>query len=143
MTYDPLQPRYVLPFAGRDYDLLGTFAMLEAIETALKDNVLRVMVRTTNMPVSDLKKLVHAVLSSNGYANTQAEIAEALFNKVGIGTDDYAVLTMHLYAFLRIVLARPDNREEVHIEMGKLIAEANESLKPTLGEGLEASATQS
>lgn len=124
MTFDPARPRYTLPFAGKEYDLLGTFELIEAVETALKLEITKAAVDVVReMTAHDLAKLVSAVLTASGTPLTAKEAGAALWNEIGLAGDDNTLLRLHLYAFLTICLAKPGRRAEKAKEMGELIGE--------------------
>lgn len=121
MTFDPAKPRYTLPFAGKDYELEGTFGLIEAIETAMQDGIVSVMVRAVEMPVSETAKLIAAALSFSGHKMTAKEVGTAIFDRIGASGEEFAVLRLHLFAMLKIFTAPPTNRQEAGKEMGELL----------------------
>lgn len=121
MTFDPQKPRYVLPLAGKNYQLEGNFAVIEACEVALKDHIFNIMSRCTSMPSSDMSKLIAAILQCHDEKITAREVGDILWDTVGTMGDDYIVLCLHVHAFLRIMAAKPVAREEVAKEMGELV----------------------
>src|SRR5262249_11867564 len=110
MTYDMARPRYTLPLAGKEHELIGSFELIEAVEDAMKDSILNVMVKAIDMPVSDTAKLLAAILTACGEKASVTEIGGLLWN-MGAATDEFAILRLHLHAFLRICIARPADRE--------------------------------
>jgi len=120
MTYDPARPRYTLPFAGKEYELVGSFAVIEAAENALKDNIVNISVRTIDMPASDAAKLCSAVLKACDHDVSTREAAGTIW-EMGAASNDFTILRMHLHAFLRICVSRPSDREEAAKKMGEMI----------------------
>jgi hypothetical protein len=123
VTFEPARPRYTLPVAGKDYDLFGELAVVEAVEHALKDGVVQITARTLGMGVGDTAKLLAAVLTANGTPMTAKEAGAILFNDLGINSEAFQGLQIHLYAFLRIVLEPPEARERMAQRMGELTGE--------------------
>lgn len=122
MTFDPARPRYTLPFAGNDYDLLGTFALIEAVEAALKRGVGTTTVEVVReMSAYDLSLLVSTLLTVSGHPTTVKEAGDAIWNEVGLTGEEASKLRLHLYAFLSICLAPPKDREAKATEMGELL----------------------
>lgn len=121
MTFEPARPRYTLPFAGKDYELLGTFGLIEAVEYAMKEHVGRVAVRVVNgMSTYDLAKLLAAVLNQCGHKMALKEAGDLIWEHVGASGDDNDLLRMHLYSFLAICLAPPSQREKKAAEVGEV-----------------------
>lgn len=122
MTFEPARPRYTLPFAGKDYELLGTFGLIEAVEYALKAHIGVIAVQIVNgMPANELAKVVAAVLTACGHKTTATEVGERLFDTIGLEGDENQILRLHLYAFLKICLTPPGGREQVAQKMGELL----------------------
>jgi hypothetical protein len=122
MTFDPARPRYTLPFAGADYDLLGTMELIEAVEYSLKRGITQITVDVMNgMPTHELIRVLSAVFTTGGYKLTPAEVGDALWSKVGVGGEDNQLLRIHLYSFLSICLAAPEKREARAKAAGELI----------------------
>lgn len=122
MTFDPARPRYTLPFAGTDYDLIGTMELIEAVEFALKRGITQITVDVMNgMPTHELIRVLSAVFTTGGYKLTPAEVGDALWSKVGVGGEDNQLLRIHLYSFLSICLAAPEKREARAKAAGELI----------------------
>ena len=116
------RPRYTLPFAGKDYELLGTFGMIEAVEYATKAHIGVAAVQIVNgMPVNELAKVISAILTSCGHKTGADEAGQLLLDVVGLEGEDNQVLRFHLYAFLSICLAPPAAREKKAHQMGELI----------------------
>lgn len=127
MAFDPARPRYTLPLAGKDYELLGTFELIEAVENATGMGIVSATVALINdMPTGTLAKLLAAVLNVSGHKTTTTESREILWNHVGITGDDNTRLRLHLYSFLNICLANPDEREAKAKTAGELMGK----LKP-------------
>jgi|GEM_PF-6003506 len=119
--FDPQKPRYVLSIAGKDYEVEGTFGLIEAVEYAIKDNILSVAARCPGMAVSDIARLLAAILNASGEKTSANAIGNILWNDVGITTEAYAMLCLHVHAFLRITMAKPSERAEVAKQMGELL----------------------
>ncbi len=112
MGFDPARPRYCLPFAGQEYELLGTFGLIEAVEYAMKEHVGRVAVSLVNgMPSFDLARLLSTILAHCGQKMTAKEAGDLLWGEVGLTGEDNDLLRLHLYHFLTICLAPPGERE--------------------------------
>ncbi len=138
MTFDPQKPRYSLPFAGKTYELEGSFGLIEAVEYALKDNILTIATRCTAMPVHEMAKLLAAIISFCSEKTTASAIGEIIWKEIGAVGDDYTMLCLHVHAFLRITMAKPTERQAVAKDMGELLAKA-QSLSPSLGKTTDAS----
>ena len=121
MTYDPVKPRYTLPFDGKDYELLGTFELIEAAEAALQTDILKIGSEVIDMPVGKSARLMAALLTASGHKVTALEIGRTLTEKLGVTSEAYALIKIHLYAAIRIFVAPPADREAVAKEMGELI----------------------
>lgn len=138
--FEPARPRYVLPFAGKDYEVFGTMEVIEAIEHALKEGVLQVCVRVIEMGVTDTSRLLAAILLANGYSEMAPRaVAEAIHNKLGINSHAFTAIRIHLNCFLRIVLEPPELREEMAQRMGEVIGKLN-ALSASPGENTSSSA---
>ena len=121
-TFVAARPRYTLPFAGKDYELLGTFGLIEAVEYALKAHIGVVAVQIVNgMPVNELAKVISTILTASDHKMTAKEVGELLLDVVGLEGDDAQALRFHLYAFLSICLAPPSHREQKAKDMGELM----------------------
>jgi hypothetical protein len=121
VTFDPARPRYTLPLAGKEYELLGNMALIESVEYALKKGAGDITVEVVNgMPTHELAKLLHAILTACGQKTTHAKVGEILWNEVGLAGDANSTLRMHLFAFLSICLAPPGDRGRKADEMGEL-----------------------
>lgn len=139
MSFDPVKPRYSLPFNKTTYELEGSFALIEAVEFALKDSFLKIAVRAVNgMPVSEFAKLLSTILRGTGVKLTAEQIGEILWNDLGVGSDEYAALTLHVFAFMKICIAKPTDRMEVTRKMGELLGKLSTPASP--GAGTDASA---
>ena len=122
MTFDPARPRYTLPFGGKDYELIGTMGMIEAIEHRLKKGIGAVAVEVAHgMTASDFVKLLSVILGECGYPQAASEAGSILWSKVGISGEGDALLRLHVYSFLSVCLAPPESREAKAKEMGELI----------------------
>lgn len=122
MTFDPARPRYTLPLAGREYDLVGTMELIEAVEYALKRGVTQAAVDAAGeMPSGELAKLLSAVLSASGHPLTPADARALLWEKVGLAGDANQLLRVHLYSFLSVCLAPPEQREAKKAAAGELL----------------------
>ena len=124
--FTPARPRYTLPFAGKDYELLGTFGLLEAVEYAMKEHIGRVAVSVVNeMPPSDFAKLLSTILTACGAKLTPKDVGEMLWNTVGLTGEEDSTLRLHVYSFLTICLAPPSKRAEKAKEMGEIVGKFN------------------
>jgi hypothetical protein len=121
-TFEPARPRYTLPIAGKDYELLGTFGLIEAVEYAAKAHIGVVAVQIVNgMPASGLAKVLTAILTSSGHKTSLQDVSGLLWGEVGIEGDENQKLRLHLYAFLTICLAPPSQREAKAKDMGEMV----------------------
>jgi len=120
MTYEPAKPRYTLVLAEKSYDVVGSFELIDAVEYALKDNIVSITMRCIEMPVSDLSRVLSAILTTCGNKLSAKEIGETIMN-MGIGTTEHVMLALHVHAFLSITISRPSDREEVSKKMGELL----------------------
>lgn len=121
-AFEPARPRYALPFAGKDYELLGTFGLIEAVEYALKANIGVIAVQVVNgLPAAELAKVLAAVLTASGHKKAAADVPDLLWNDVGLTGPENEALRLHLYAFLCVCLAPPKSREQRATEMGELL----------------------
>lgn len=127
MSYDSARPLYSLPLAGKTYDLVGTFGLIEAVEHALQEGILKITARIIDMSVTETTTLLAAILNASGEKTTPKEMGELLFNEIGIDSEGHATLKIHLYAFLRTILAPPKDREETAKTMGELIGRLGEA----------------
>lgn len=125
MTFNAAKPRYSLPFGDKQYDIVGDFALIEAIEYAMQDSIVNLMVSCLDMPVSKMAKLIHTVVKSTGESLTQTKINDTLWNEIGISTTEYQILCLHLHTLLKIIVAKPAERSEVANKMGELMGELN------------------
>lgn len=125
MTFDPQKPRYTLPFNGKEYELEGSFGLIEAAEYALKDNIISISMKATSMQVSQMSRLLYAILTHCGHKISHDEISETIFNKIGIAGDGYPMLCLHVHAFLRITIVPPSQREEAAKRVGELLKGKN------------------
>ncbi len=125
MTFNPAKPRYTLPLAGKEYELEGSFALIEAVEWALKDSIISIAMRCVEMPVNEMSRLLSSILKSCGHDITKEAAGEILWNEIGVSTPEYSLLCLHVHAFLRICISRPSEREVVKKEMGEILGEVN------------------
>jgi hypothetical protein len=122
MTFETARPRYTLPFAGKDYELLGTMELIESVEYALKRGIVAIAAEVMNgMQVGDLTRLITAILTANGHKMTAKEAGDLLWNVVGLTGDDNLLFRVHLYSFLSVCLAPPDKREKKAKDAGELV----------------------
>ena len=140
-AFNPAKPRYTLPLAGKDYELEGTFALIEAAEYALKDNIVSIAMRCVEMPVSEMVRLLHSILKSCGHEMSKDVIGEIIWNELGTASPEYSMLCLHVHAFIRICNTRPSDREVVKKELGELLGGAK--VEPSLGETTSNSASAS
>jgi hypothetical protein len=122
MGFNPARPTYTLPFAGTDYALTGTMAMVEAVEQSLNRGITQIAVGVINdMPARELVALISALLNACGYAVTGRAVADGLWETVGLRGDANQILRVHVYSFLGICLAPPEQREAKAKSVGELI----------------------
>jgi len=124
--FDKARPLYSLPLGDETYELVGTFALIEAVEHALGRSFIAVATEVVDMGVSDTAKLLSAMLNASGEKTTARIMGEKLW-AIGMDTPEFASLKIHLYAFLRILLARPDDRKEVSEAMGEMTGKLQEA----------------
>ena len=117
----PAKPRYTLPLAGKTYELEGSFALIEAAEHALNESVISIMLRCAQMPVNEMSRLIATLVTACGTKLTAAQVGETLWNEVGVSSDEYAMICLHVHAFLRITLVKPSERAETAKRMGELL----------------------
>lgn len=123
-TFEPARPRYTLPFAGKEYELLGTFGLIEVVEYAMKEHIGQVAVRVVNgMPVYELAKLISVIMNACGQKTTAKEMGELIWEHVGASGEESDKLRLHLYFFLSICLAPPGQREKKAREAGEKMGE--------------------
>lgn len=127
MTYDVARPRYTLPLGGKDYELVGTFELIENVEHAMQEGVIPVANRVMPMGVADTAKLLAAMLADSKLG--RREIGEVLY-AMGVSSEEYALLKFHLFSFFRIILAPPGQREARAKEVGKQIGELARPASP-------------
>lgn len=121
MTYSLVKPRYTLNFDSKDYDFEGTFALVEAVEYAVKDNIVSITTNCIEAKVGDISKILYAIFSTCGYKEvTLDKIREYLLN-IGIASDDYVILTIHIHTFLMLCISKPSEREAVAKKLGELL----------------------
>lgn len=124
IAFEAARPRYTLPFAGKDYELLGTFGLIEAVEYAMKTHVGLVASQIVNgLPSHELAKVVAAVLNACGHKTDAKIVGDLLWNEVGLTGEADVDLRLHLYAFLSICLAPPGQREQKAKHMGEMTGE--------------------
>lgn len=121
MTYEAARPRYTLPLAGKDYELIGTFELIEAVEHTLKEGIFQVAFRVMEMGVADTARLLAAIVTSSGGKLTAGEAGAILFNDVGLGSDGFVLVKLHLNAFMNILFSSPADREEKARRQGEAI----------------------
>lgn len=127
MAYDAARPRYTLPLDGEEYDLVGTFELIERIEHAMQDGIILVARRVMEMGMADTAKLAAACTGED-----RRRIGATLF-RLGLESEAITLLKAHLFFFLRIMLAPEADREEAAEKMGKLIGELTASPGATTG----------
>ena len=121
MTYNPQKPRYTLPFADKDYELEGSFGLIEAVEYALADNIISIAQSSLEMPVFKISRLLAAVFKQCGFDKKQPDIFETIVNDIGVASEEFAMLRFHIFAFLKICICKPSDREQVAKDMGEMI----------------------
>ncbi|MBP3955391.1 hypothetical protein J8F10_08870 [Gemmata sp. G18] len=119
--FEAARPRHTLPFAGTDYNLVGTLEMVEAVEAAFRESILQVASRVMSMGLNDTAKLVATLLTTAGYPTKTRDVADHIFTALGVHSPAFDALRMHLYAFLRVTLEPPELREAMAIKMGELL----------------------
>jgi hypothetical protein len=138
-TFEPARPRYQFTFVGKEYTLLGTMETIEAVESALKEGILQITPRVVGMGAMDTAKLISALLVSNGYPDLgYRKVAQSLY-ELGINSDAFSALQIHLFAFLRIMIEPPELREMMAKRMGEVTGKLTE-LSASLGESTNDSA---
>lgn len=139
MTFEPSQARYTLPFAGKDYDVVGTFQLIADIEWELQDNIVSIATHSIDMPIRSMAKVLRVILASVGSNLSEKDIGELLVNKLGVGSDDYTVLALHVHVALRTFIAKPSDRDEVRERLGELMGNLKQAAD-SLGESTSKSA---
>lgn len=134
MAYDPARPRYTLPFAGKEHELLATFSLIEAVEHGMKEDVVQVTLRVMEMGAADTAKLASILITASGTRMTASEAGQAIFNEIGINSFDFISLKLHLNAFLNIALAPPKEREQKAKELGEAIGKWTAARSASPGE---------
>lgn len=119
MSYEPARPKYDFPFDGKVFSLLGTMEVVEAVETAFKESVIQVTIRTMDMGLIDASRLLSVILSANGHTEIAKKAKQVIYN-AGLFSGSFTALKMHLYAFLNITLQPPELREGVAKKMGEI-----------------------
>ncbi|WP_152051829.1 hypothetical protein [Tautonia marina] len=120
-AFEPARPRYVLPFAGKDYELFGTMEVIEAIEFSMKESVLDVCFRVIDMGVTDTARVIAAILSASGHKDhSPRSVSQALMD-MGVAGQAFTVLRAHISCFLQIILQPPELREETAKRMGEVM----------------------
>lgn len=131
MAYEPSRPVYSIPLGGKEYEVEGTFECIETVERAFKESFSVLMIQVVDgFPISDMAKLLHAILSSNGQKLTREEVGRELLN-LGVVSPAYTALALHVYGFMKLCLSPPSDREQVRKDVGEMIGKA---LKPSPGE---------
>lgn len=139
MSFDPARPRYTLPF-GKDYELIGTLQVIESIEWAMKDAIVNVMINlVNNMQTNELTKLIAALLTSCGHATDANQVADTIWQDIGLVGEANVKLRMHIYSFLAICVAPPSEREKRAKKAGEMMGSLTEE-KASLGENTKKSA---
>lgn len=141
MTFEPARPRYTLPVGGKDFDLLGTFEVIEAAENALQKPIQRLTAEILDSSFTDTSKLLAAVLTACGHKTSRSEAAGMLF-ELGLDSEAYVMVKLHLSAFFQIALSPPEAREQKANEVGEMIRKWK-ALSASLGENIRSSATES
>lgn len=139
MTYDAAKPRYTLKLAGKEYELEGSFGLIEACEYALADNIISIAQSTLEMPVYKVARLLAAIIKHCGADVKQNDIAEIIVNEIGIASNEFAMLRFHIFAFLKICICKPSDREQGAKDMGEMIGKL-EAPSASLGEITSSSA---
>jgi hypothetical protein len=141
MAFDPARPRYTLPFAGAEYELLGTIELIEAIEVALQRGASQIAFEVIDvLPSWELAALVSVVLTANGNKVSPKQAKDLLWNQTGLSGDGNKLLRVHLYNFLAISLAPPEQREAKATRAGELLGKLSQASR---GESTSSSASAS
>jgi hypothetical protein len=128
MAFDAARPRYTLPLAGKDYALLGTMDLIEAVESALQKGFVQITLTVmTELSTSELVRLLSAILTASGNNMSVREVSALLWERVGVAGDNNRLLRAHLYCFMSICLAPPEKREEKAKTAGELIGKLETS----------------
>ena len=133
MTFNAQKPRYCFKIADKDYELEGSFGLIEAVEYAMSDDIISIAKNCLEMPSSKVAKLIHAMVKHCGYSESKDSIFEKIVNEVGVSSHEFAILRFHLFAFLKICICKPSERQKVSADMGELIGKL-ESNQASLGE---------
>lgn len=122
MTFDAARPRYTLPLPGREVELIGTMELIEAVEYALKRGAVQVAVEVVEgMTSMELARLLAAILTACGHKMSVTEASGLLWSEIGLSGDSNQILRLHLYSFLSICLAPPEQREAKAKNAGELM----------------------
>ena len=142
--FQPARPRYTLPFAGQDYELLGTFALIEAAEYAMRANIGDVAVQVVrSMPSFELARLVSVILTHCGHKLPLDDAKRLMWDEVGLSGEANASLRLHLFGFLQICLAPPGEREGKYRESGEYQVKLRAEVAPSPGSDTGKSASAS
>ena len=127
-SFEAARPRYKLPLAGEEFDLVGTMELVEAVEYALGRGVGYVAIEVIDvMPGWELAKLLSAVVTASGGKLSVPQAKNLLWDTVGLSGDANKLLRVHLYQFLAICLAPPEQREERANKAGELLGRLSEA----------------
>jgi hypothetical protein len=141
MTYEPARPRYTLPLAGRDYELVGSFGLIEAVEHAMKENVVGILTKTVSMPISNFAELLATILTACGEKTTANDIGSIIW-EMGPAANEVTVMRLHIHAFLLICVSPTAIREEVANRQGEMLGGWNaDPASPGENTGASASAS--
>lgn len=132
MAYNPAKPRYTLKLADKDYELEGSFGLIEAVEYALGEDIVSIAENALSMPVYKVSKLLASIIKYCGTDIKPSNISETIVNEIGIASNEFAVLRFHIFAFLKICICKPSDREQTAKDMGELIGKLE---KPTASLG--------
>jgi len=138
MTFNPQKPRYTLKFSDKEYELEGSFGLIEAVEYAMNADIISVAQSALEIPVWKVAKLTATILKHCGNKITASDISETIMNEMGIASDEFALLRFNLFAFLKICICKPSDREQMAKDMGELIGKIEAPL-PSLGNTISSS----
>lgn len=133
MTYNAAKPRYTLKLAEKEYALEGSFGLIEAVEYAMGGDVISIAESALEMPVYKVARLVSVMLNHCGFDVKQAAISEIIVNEIGVATSEFTILRFNLFAFLKICICKPSEREQASITMGEMIGKLT-APKASLGD---------
>ncbi len=141
MTFDPQKPRYTISLDGKDYEVEGSFALIEAIENALKEDIISITLRCLQMQAGEMAKLVATILKKADDKITLDQVKET-FWKTGVLSEEYTQLCYSVLYFLRLCIAKPTERAAVANDAGEHLREMkarSDSLGKNISDSVSAS----